>query len=104
MAMVARFIVRTGADTFDVIEGRKLNVAPLSRSVADRLASAAERPPVRAIAPAATAGPPAPASALEPAPEPEPAPAPPMPDLRPTRADHAGGRCGFRISGWARSW
>jgi hypothetical protein len=81
-----RFIIRHG-NTFDVIEGRKLNVAPLSRSVADRLASAAERPPVRAIAPA-----------------PAPAPAPAMPDLRPTRADSAGGPCGFRISGWARSW
>jgi hypothetical protein len=34
----ARFVIRTGADKFDVIAGHKLNSEPLSRAEADRLA------------------------------------------------------------------
>jgi hypothetical protein len=81
MAMVERFIIRRG-DTFDVLEGRKLNSAPVSRAIADRLAAA---PPPKPVVRA-----------------PAPAPAPGMPDLRPTGWDAAGGSCGFEIRGWAR--
>jgi hypothetical protein len=34
----ARFVIRTGADKFDVIAGYKVNSEPLSRNEADRLA------------------------------------------------------------------
>jgi hypothetical protein len=81
--VVERFIIRT-SQGFDVLEGRRLNRAPLSRSVADRLAAPPPpRPMVRA---------------------PAPAPAPGLPDLRPTAWDAAGGSVGFHINGAPRSW
>jgi hypothetical protein len=82
---MARFIIRT-SQGFHVIEGRKLNMSPVSRAIADRLvAMPAPKPIVHAPAPA-------------------PAPAPGLPDLRATRADQAGGSAGFHINGAPRSW
>ena len=45
-------IIRTGADTFDVIVGHKLNDKPLSRAEADHLAHASASTPIPPMLPA----------------------------------------------------
>jgi hypothetical protein len=77
-----RFVIRTGpgSDTFDVLEGRRVNRKPLTKAKADRLAGR------RTLKPAAPAAP-------------TPPPESPLPDLRPTRAESAGGSAGFTVKG-----
>jgi hypothetical protein len=102
MAMADRFVIRTG-DSFDVIEGVKLNTEPLDRADADRLAKGSPEPrrrtfPEGTISDAAphekgaSQGPPLPAAQSAPM-------VAPAVDLRTTRADQAGGSAGFRIRG-----
>jgi hypothetical protein len=91
-----RFVIRSGTDTFDVIEGVQLNSVPLSRVAAERLV----HEPVKA-APSATiendlGGKNLPKTGKNLPPQGAPQPAP---DLRTTRADNAGGSAGFRIRG-----
>jgi hypothetical protein len=88
-----RLVVQVAPDKFDVIEGVKMNRAPLSQAEADSLAKGS---PASVVAPAAPEKP-SPDATVS-APEPSP-PAPVLPDLRPTGWDAAGGSCGFRIKG-----
>jgi hypothetical protein len=95
-----RFIVGIGEGKFNVIVGHQLNDRPLSRTEADRLAHG----PVKPAATDLGRGPNGPESGPNVPPkqapkQPQPAPAAPAVDLRPTRADAAGGSCGFRIKG-----
>jgi LmbE family N-acetylglucosaminyl deacetylase len=106
MAMADCFVTRT-AQGFDVIEGVKLNAEPLSRAEADRLAHERVKPTAKAAkvlgvnqatisrdmqdvskddAKRITRAQDAPQPAL-------------AVDLRTTRADQAGGSCGFKIKG-----
>jgi hypothetical protein len=105
MAMADRFVIRTG-DSFDVIEGVKLNTEPLTRAEADRLAHEGKSDKLSnlEIPRGTTRGKESPASLddqgidKDPAAQSAPQPAPAV-DLRTTRADQAGGSCGFKIKG-----
>jgi hypothetical protein len=97
-AMMERLVVQVAPGKFDVIAGHKLNDEPLSRAEAARLA----HEPVRA----AESGESSPTSGENSPPKPAAQSAPqgaPAIDLRATRADQAGGSCGFRIKG-SPSW
>jgi hypothetical protein len=85
-----RFVIQLAEGKFAVIAGRKLNDEPLSRAAADRLAKGSPVKPLGAKAPEAPPPPPKrkPAGGAFAPGEPQPAPAV---DLRPTRADNAGG-------------
>lgn len=92
-----RFIVGIGEGKFNVIAGHKLNDEPLSRAEADRLA----HEPVKPAATDLGRGANAPKSGANAPPKQAPKQLQPAPavDLRTTRADQAGGSCGFRIRG-----
>jgi hypothetical protein len=87
-----RLVVQVAPGKFDVIEGRQLNAEPLTRVEADRLAHEPVKPAAKA--PEAPSPPPKRKPAVQSA-----TTVAPAVDLRTTRADQAGGSCGFRIKG-----
>jgi hypothetical protein len=89
-----RFIV--GEGKFNVIAGHQLNDRPLSRAEADHLAHEPVKPAVKV--PEGENSPTSGENSPPPTAQSAPRSAPAV-DLRPTRADQAGGGCGFKIKG-----